>query len=112
VQWHPEDIKSIGIFISDAREHLNAGDNFLVFLQKHYGEDEIVSKHIDENHPERKKSKNKHTHHIEPIHAWSFNPPQDWIINLHKYRGVVPVFYKEFTSAPFLTPLYSPPELI
>ncbi len=76
VQWHAEEVRELQLFFQDAAEHLIAGDSFISFLQKHYGDHKIVSKHLQEKHPDRqKKEKHKHTHHLEPVYAWQLHVP-------------------------------------
>ncbi len=112
VQWHPEEIGNIKIFLSDAKEHLKAGDSFLDFLEKHYGSEEVVSKHLDHQHPDRKKSEEKHTHHIETPPVWNFDAPGKIEIKLDLCKQQSPDLYKDFLSCVHIIPLYSPPELI
>ncbi len=112
IQWHPEDLRNLNSFFSDAIEHLESGDTLIDFLQKHYGKEEIVIKHLNKKHPDRKKSDSKHTHHIETLHVWSFNSPEEILIQLNLCAQKLPNFYKEFGSCVHIKPLYSPPELI
>ena len=50
--WNMDDISRIGTLIEHAKFHADAhGDNFLVFLSKHYGE---LQKEHNENHEEER----------------------------------------------------------
>lgn len=50
--WNMDDISRIGVLIEHARYHADAyGDNFMVFLSKHYGE---LQQEHDEKHQEER----------------------------------------------------------
>lgn len=62
--WNMDDVSRIGVLIEHAKFHADAyGDNFLVFLSKHYGE---LQKEHDEQHQEEKSE-----HESLPFHNHS-----------------------------------------
>ncbi len=111
VQWHPDEVIQVRTFVSDAIEHLQSGDSFMDFLQKHYGKQEIVNKHLKKSHPDRKKPVKQHQH-IENVHIWTFEFPP--VIKIKKIKCIHKLgdFYQDPSSCAFFKPLYSPPELI
>ncbi len=111
VNLHFEDIKDIKIFASDAIEHLEAGDSFISFLQKHYGDIKTVTHHFAKEHPDRKPDK-KHNHLLETHMVWSFETSIAYYIPLVMDKQQINFSYLSPSSIAYLEPLFSPPELI
>ena len=111
LSWHYEDIKIIKTFAADAIEHLSEGDSFVVFLQKHYGDKEIVNRHLEKKHPDRKRTDN-HGHQLENIIILLSHSPQKRDLVLFNHNKETHFLYEDRKSNAHIKPLYSPPELI